>query len=60
MQRCKKVWTCYNRLSFGPLENLSTDKESLVSLEDCGIFYSPSFPLCVSLHFIYSGDILDA
>lgn len=31
MQRCKKVWTCYNRLSFGPLENLSTEKESLVS-----------------------------
>lgn len=51
--------TYYNRLGFGHLKNLSTDKKSFIT-EDCGIFYSPTFLLCLSLNFTYSGDNLDA
>lgn len=56
IQRCKKVWSYYNRLSFGPLEGLPVTRNPWCIMEGHRIFYSPSFPLCLCLNFTHSGD----
>lgn len=56
IQRCNKVWSYYNRLSFGPLEGLPVTRNPWCITEGHRIFYSPSFPLCLCLNFTHSGD----